>query len=277
MGQPDPLHSLRRSLGRVRPVRAVTSRTLDARDTLLRRRDPLTPPRRLMFVGDGDFRAAGEEFKRHFVELGGLRPEHDVLDVGCGVGRMAVPLTAFLTGRYEGLDIVPKGVRWCAETITPRFPNFRFRVADVRSDRYHRAGSTAASEYRFPYDDDSFDFVFLTSVFTHLLPADARNYVRECARVLRPGGTCFATFFLLNEHSERGLAEGRAQLGFGVAGDGCRLNNERVPEAAVAYAEERVAGWFSELGLEPAVHHGSWSGLAGGVSFQDVVVASAPV
>jgi SAM-dependent methyltransferase len=272
----DPLHSLRRSIGRVRPVRAVTSRTLDLTDTALRRRDPLTPPRRLMFVGDGDFRAVGEEFKRLFVELGGLRPENDVLDVGSGIGRMAVPLTGWLKGRYEGLDIVQKGVQWCSEAITPRFPNFGFQVADVYSHCYNRRGSSPASDYRYPFEDDSFDFVFLTSVFTHLLPADAANYIRESARVLRPGGTCFATFFLLNEESEEGLSLGRAQLSFAFAGEGCRFNHERVPEAAVAYPEANVFRQFEEAGLRPVVHHGTWSGRANGVTFQDIVVAASP-
>jgi SAM-dependent methyltransferase len=269
---PDPLHSLRRSIGRIRPVRAVTSRSLDLFDTALRRRDPLTPPRRLMFVGDGDFRAIGD-FKRLFVELGGLRAEDDVLDVGSGVGRMAVPLTGFLKGRYEGFHIVPKGVRWCSQAITPRFPNFRFQVADVYSHRYNRGGSSPAQSYRFPFEDDSFDFVFLTSVFTHLLPPDAANYVRESARVLRPGGTCFATFFLLNEESEEGLSQGRAQLSFAFTGEGCRFNHERIPEAAVAYPETNVLGQFEEAGLRPIVHHGAWSGRPNGVTLQDIVVA----
>lgn len=272
----DPLHSLRRSIGRIRPVRAVTSRTLDIRDAALGSREPLRPPRRLMFVGDGGFRAVGEEFKRLFVELGGLRPEHDVLDVGSGIGRMAVPLTGWLEGRYEGVDIVRKGVQWCSEAITPRFPNFRFQVADVYSHRYNRGGSSAARDYRFPFGDNSFDFVFLTSVFTHLLPADAANYIRESARVLCPEGTCFATFYLLNEESEEALRQGRAQLSFAFAGEGCRFNHKRVPEAAVAYPEASVLRQFEEAGLRPVVHQGAWAGRANGLTHQDIVVADGP-
>jgi SAM-dependent methyltransferase len=168
---------------------------------------------------------------------------------------------------------VPKGVDWCAEAITPRFPNFRFQVADVYSHRYYRRGSSSARDYRFPFDDNSFDFVFLTSVFTHLLPEDAANYIRQSARVLRPGGTCFATFFLLNEESEEGLSRGRAQLSFAFTGEGCRFNHERVPEAAVAYPEASVLRQFEEAGLRRAVHHGTWSGRPNGLTLQDIVVA----
>src|SRR3546814_13028266 len=59
-------------------------------------------------IGDGDFRAIGAEFLRHFVELGGLTPEDDVLDIGCGFGRMALPLARYLPppSRSVGFDIV---------------------------------------------------------------------------------------------------------------------------------------------------------------------------
>lgn len=62
-----------------------------------------------VFVGDGDYRAIGLEYLGHFVHIGGLKPNHRVLDIGCGIGRMAVPLTQFLdpkTGTYEGVDPV---------------------------------------------------------------------------------------------------------------------------------------------------------------------------
>ncbi len=54
------------------------------------------PPADTVFVGDGDYRAIGAEFLRHVVEIGGLAPDARVLDVGCGIGRLAVPLTQYL-------------------------------------------------------------------------------------------------------------------------------------------------------------------------------------
>lgn len=38
-----------------------------------------------------------------------------------------------------------------------------------------------------------------TSVFTHLIEDDAIFYLRECARVLRPGGVVDATWFLFDK------------------------------------------------------------------------------
>jgi SAM-dependent methyltransferase len=224
-----------------------------------------------MSVGGGDYRAIGEEFQRHFVELGGLSPHDDVLDVGSGSGRMAFALKGWLTGRYEGFDVAPDGVEWCRRAISAQHPNFRFQVADVRSERYNPGGSATAEDYRFPYDDATFDFAFATSVFTHLPHAAVDNYLREIARVLRPGGRCLATYFLMDDEAIA-LMGGHGQ--FGVDLGTHLVVDERVPERAVAFREHDVRRMHDEAGLPiDAVHHGSWSGRERYVSMQDITVS----
>jgi SAM-dependent methyltransferase len=258
----------------VRPTAFVRATVLDARDAVLRRRDPLTPPRRLGFVGSGDFRTAGDEFREVFVSLGGLRPDEDVLDVGSGVGRGAIGLTGWLQGRYEGIDVVRRGIEWCQQAITPRYPNFHFQVADLYNRHYNPVGRFSASEYRFPFEDHSFDFVLLTSVFTHLLPADRDNYISEVARVLRPTGRCLATFFLLDDEARRSLQDGRSSLSFRFSRPGYWTDNERIPEAAVAYEEADVREQLERSDLQIAkVRYGVWSGRSDGVGWQDLLVA----
>jgi len=245
---------------------------LDLRERLTGRRDPELPPSRLRaFVGGDDYREAGEEFKRHFVELGGLAPDHDVLDVGCGSGRMAFALRGWLRGRYEGFDVYREGVEWCRRSITPRYPNFRFQVADIANPRYNPTGRHSGETYRFPYDDDSFDFAFLTSVFTHLKPAEVDNYLGELARVLRPGGTCFATYFLINDDAVARMGgNGR----FVVDNGEFLTTSASVPERAIAYREERVRAAHERHGLPvEAAYYGAWSGAPGAPSGQDIVVA----
>src|SRR5436190_20773342 len=109
---------------------------------------------------------------RHFTALGRLEASHRVLDVGCGCGRMAIPLTRYLdaTGSYEGFDIAATAIDYCRRQITPRHPNFRFKVADIHNGTYNPAGRTSAANFAFPYEQGEFDFAFATSVFTHLLP-----------------------------------------------------------------------------------------------------------
>src|SRR3954452_16307681 len=159
-------------------------RALDLRDTVSRRRDRLVPPRRLDFVGHSDFIATGDEFLGHFIEVAGLRRDERVLDVGCGIGRMARPLAAFLSaeGSYDGFDVNRAGVAWCQRRYRG-LPIFRFQVADLFNRRYNPDGTQRAHEFRFPYDDAAFDLVICTSVLTHLLEGEADNYLGEIARV----------------------------------------------------------------------------------------------
>ncbi len=250
----------------------------DVLDYFRGRRDPLVPPRGIAHVGGGDFRKIGERSLAHFVKFGGLRPDDRVLDVGCGVGRMAAPLTRYLSpdGSYEGFDIVPKEIEWCKRNIAPRFPNFRFQVADIQNKEYNPWGKVDASEYEFPYEDASFDFVILTSVFTHLLPEEVNNYLSEIRRVLKPGGRCFVTFFLLNDESLRLIGEEQNTISFDHNLGSYRIKDKDTPENAVAYDEPYVYSLYKryDLRIEEPVRYGSWSGRRGGADYQDILVAS---
>jgi len=243
------------------------------------RRDPLIPPRSLHIVGSGDdsdFVTIGEEFFRLFVEVGGLEPHHRVLDVGCGTGRMARPLTRYLTdGSYEGMDIVAPSIRWCQRTYSRRFPNFHFQFSDIFNQHYNPLGKQQAPEYRFPFADSSFDFVLLTSVFTHLLPAALRNYLSEVARVLKPGGRCFITCYLLNPEALRMIDAGMSCETFRFEFDGCRIETAENPEHIVAYDESTILCLYEKAGLtlRTPVYHGSWCGRKNGLTHQDVIVA----
>ena len=128
------------------------------------------------------------------VELGDLKASDRVLDIGCGPGRLAVPLTRYLddAGSYDGLDIIPESIDWCRENISKRDERFRFHLADIRNSAYNESGADSCVELSFfPSTDETFDFVFLASVFTHMLPEGVEHYLSEIARVLKPGGTLF--------------------------------------------------------------------------------------
>lgn len=139
-----------------------------------------------------------------------------MLDVGCGSGRMALPLTGYLNseGRYAGFDISQKAIAWCQEHITSAHPNFQFEVSDIYNSLYNPKGKYQSLDFRFPYPDASFDVVFLTSVFTHMFPPDVEHYLDEISRVLKPGGRCLCTYFLLNDESLAHIAEGKSAHNF---------------------------------------------------------------
>jgi SAM-dependent methyltransferase len=226
-------------------------------------------------VGGGDFKAVGEEFLEHFRDAG-LRPGDDVLDMGCGVGRIAVPLTGFLDreGSYEGFDVEPRAIAWCAENVATLHPNFGFTYANLYNQHYNPEADTKACDYRFPYADDSFDFVLATSLCTHLLPADMQHYLAEARRVVRRGGTLFVTFFLLNRGRLERRSSWKPGFTFEYELDGCSVNSEKVPEAVVAYEEQAVSSAYEAVGLPlTEIIHGQWAGDARGRTTQDIVIA----
>jgi SAM-dependent methyltransferase len=250
-------------------------RALDAKDRFSGRAGRLVPPRRLDLGGRSDFVGSGDEALTHLIELGGLQPGHAVLDVGCGVGRIARPLAGYLSGEgsYDGFDVNRDGVGWCRRRYA-RQRNFHFRVADVYNRRLNPRGRHAVAGYRFPYEDARFDFVILTSVLTHLLESETDHYLAETARVLRPGGRALATFFLLDDESRAAIAAGRSGLAFLDPQEHVAVISDDLPEEAVAYDAGWVRERLTDHGLSAvSVTPGTWSGREDGAAFQDVVVA----
>jgi SAM-dependent methyltransferase len=244
----------------------------------------LTPLQRLQESTSGSrFVRLGKQWMSYFVELCDLQPHEHVLDVGCGRGRVAVPLTDYLTaGRYEGFDIDREKVDWCTRHITSRYRNFSFQMADVFSPAYNPSGSRPAAEYEFPFPDGEFDFVFVVTVFNTMLPAAVENYLSESVRVLKDGGRLLATFLLLNDESLRLLSEKYEELPPGIQTlyDGQDHGDHRVargdsPYAGVTFHEQFVLDLFERVGLrvrEP-LHYGWWPGRKAAPVAHDFIVA----
>jgi ubiquinone/menaquinone biosynthesis C-methylase UbiE len=252
---------------------------------------------RIDSLGDTQFRPPPEIGQKHMtrarwqngaatVELfrtwGGLNPGDRVLEIGSGSGKIAAHLTKALdtTGSYEGLDIVPQWIAWCSQNITAAYPNFHFQRANVYSGEYNPGGTVQSETYVFPFDDASFDFVCLISVFTHMLPSGLERYLSEIARVLKPGGRSFISYLLIDEGwHERGKTQtlykdfDRFEK---QPGGYYNLPNRKYIETAVAYDEAYITNLYPGCGLKivPPVHYGSWSRHPQGATFrQDVIVA----
>jgi SAM-dependent methyltransferase len=238
---------------------------------------PLPPKRDRAAVAD-DFIPKAFRSLNVLVGLARLRRDGRVLDVGCGVGRITYALAHYLSasGRYDGFDAVPRWVAWNSRTITSRLPNFRFRLVDVRNAVYNRRSQTDARLLRFPYDDDTFDAALVESVFQHNRVPVVRHYLTEVGRVLRRGGRCVVTSFLLRRGAL--AADQRADgLNFLHALDGAWSASAAVPELGIAFEAVRFERWVAEAGLELVeVHRGDWHGDGPGIAYQDVIVLEKP-
>lgn len=262
----------------IRLIRKLQWYIIDAYNYLFADKSVLIPPRRFNFIGDGDFVKIGNEFLQYFIDVGGLKNTDKVLDVGCGIGRMALPLSGYLSkkGSYEGFDIVPKGINWCTKNISAKFPNFNFQLADIYNKAYHPNGNSNPADYKFPFEKESFDFIFLTSVFTHMLPSDVENYLSEISRVLKKDGVCFITYFILNKKSLNAINEKKSFFSFKHKHGKCYLDDKSAPENAIAYTEDYLNNIYlnNSLKITHPLHLGSWSGRSERSNFQDIVVAT---
>ena len=251
---------------------------LNFRNRFSKGRKELLPPWVKWGNKDGqELIETGDQILAYFITACGLQPNAHVLDIGCGIGRMAVALTHYLTneGGYDGIDIIPGVIKWCTRKITRQYPRFCFHFADIYNKDYNPRGRVKASDYAFPFGKDSFDFVILVSVFTHMLPEDLEHYISEIAQVLKPGGTCFATYFLLNPETLEHIESGKSTLDLRFMGNRYRTVSREVSEHAVAYDEDYVINLYAQNGFTIAapIRYVTWSVRATDYEYQDFVVA----
>jgi len=273
---PETLQSiLRRVYHRYPLLRKIYYSPQDCLELLSKKKGDMQPLRSLISVGDSNFKQIGQEYLGHFIRIGGLQPHEWVLEIGCGIGRMAIPLTTYLneTGSYDGFDIARAEIKWCKKKITPHFANFNFHYIDVHNDQTNPKGKFQASSYQFPLAAGQYDFVFLTSVFTHMLIDDIENYLKEISRVLKTGGRSLASYFLLNSEALSLLKTKGSKFKHPYGSS--LVIDPKLPEASIAHEEKTIRALYRKFNLhilEP-IHYGSWCRRDEFLSSQDILVA----
>jgi len=204
-----------------------------------------------------------------------IKPSQRVLDYGCGLARLAIPMSGYLkeTGSsYAGVDTDKNCIKR-NRRVFGHLPNFKFHHADIYSKMYNRKGQ----DYRVLLETDfggPFDLAFLFSVFTHVLPEDCDFLLRFLNSQLTRPGQIFASFFLLNDSTQEAIDSGKAHRKFATAYGNARIDNPTVPEGAVAYYEADVLERFSRSGFSDVeIHYGKWRGKINSWVWQDIIVA----
>lgn len=156
-----------------------------------------------------------------------------VLEIGCGVGRLARPLAARVA-HVVGVDVSAEMVRRAKEYCSG-LPNVEFHPTGGRLD--------------FP--DGSFDLVFSHIVFQHLpRKAYAERYFREAYRVLVPGGVFRVQ---VDGRSRQFFRRWIADSWSGVVYSGRELHR-RLERAGFRVSETRGEGtqYLRATGIKPA-------------------------
>jgi ubiquinone/menaquinone biosynthesis C-methylase UbiE len=109
---------------------------------------------------------------RDLRELARISPQDDVLEIGCGVGRVGRELAAHCKS-WTGCDVSAKMLAHAGERLKG--------VDNICLVELRRGGLRE-------FKAESFDVVFATNMLGHLDEFDRWRYVEEAFRVLRPGG-----------------------------------------------------------------------------------------
>lgn len=206
--------------------------------------------------GLNDFEGSGAEYMAYLKLLCGLRPGMDVLDIGCGCGLMCLPVNENGTlpeyiqpGTYYGFDIDKRLLRWCSRNIKAKNAVF------------------ATGEPFTGYTESYFDVVLCKSLFTHLFTHEVEDYLKEIRRLLKPGGSCLSTWFLVRETMKL-----RGRYTFRYRDLFCWTERDTNPRLAIAYDGAYLFNLLKKLKFSYDVWYGSWRGTGGGLSFQDIIV-----
>jgi SAM-dependent methyltransferase len=234
------------------------------------------PPSDLLNISgsSGRYVSSGEGVVDNLVARG-LRSGHNVLEIGIGIGGNATAIwRRFGHGvQFRGFDIIRFAVTWCRQHFKSLSSNYQFDHADLFNFDYNRFGKLEAAKYPFPYPKAWADIAFANSVFTHMQATEVSHYFREAARVVKPGGLIWFTFFLLDVESEAQIAAGKAVYSFKHPRGVARVEDIAAPDAAVAYPEHWIKSELAAAGFKiREIEHSSWRGRPAS-NYQDVVIA----
>lgn len=114
-------------------------------------------------------------YRKDVLDLAGIVPGHDILDVGCGTGTQAIETVRRTgpSGSVVGVDVSPNMLAAAQRKARRHGLSITFQQADAAA---------------LPFDDSRFDVVTITTVLHMVPPSRHQQCLREASRVLRCGG-----------------------------------------------------------------------------------------
>jgi cyclopropane fatty-acyl-phospholipid synthase-like methyltransferase len=114
----------------------------------------------------------------------GLKPDHRLLDFGCGALRLGLSAIEYLDdGRYFGIDALPAYI------------SAGHRLASMAGIR-KRYSLLASRDFELDHFGVQFDYGNAQSVFTHLSGDECDRAMAALRRVMKPGSIFFFTYLI---------------------------------------------------------------------------------
>ena len=217
-------------------------------------------------VASKSFFEVGQQLCNYFSQIIKIQKNYNVLEIGCGVGSLALALSKYLSsGSYYGIDNDRNCIDWCRSKISLAYPQAHFNYLPVESK---------LQSIKLPYSDKSMDFVFSTAFFSSLNPEDVKIYLMEISRVLKNGGKCIILYFLWNPFIEIVCKDNRSSVKMTEnLGEYKNISNP-LKEKAISFHESNVIQWHESNNLLiQEIIYGNWSGNSTNNFYQDIVVS----
>ena len=215
------------------------------------------------FANKNDYINTGKEIFNLILKYYNLKNANDILDAGCGCGRIAIHLLHFLNKntKYYGFDICPEHIEWCKKHIESKYNNFKFYHLDIKKEAYNPQGTLELSDTKLPYKDKSFDFIIAHSLFTHMLSNEFEYYISEFKRILRKNGFFYASYYLYNDERKIGIKNNTSCLNFNYKINDCYTFDKNNPEEAIAQIEKNVINVYNKNNFEITIpiNYSKWS------------------
>lgn len=208
-----------------------------------------------------------------------------ILDAGCGTGILAIASEPFLgeNGKYIGIDVQSEEIEICERHYPEDW--FTFQHLNVANMRY--APDQPHKNKPWNVADSHCDLVTALSLWTHLNEGDARFYLAEVDRVLKPGSKAIITTFLIDDLYEQSLARRDASDGryhgtsqeqwifdsvVSASGNWRSPAWADPPEKAIGITPAGIQEMLSNTSLRwSATNIGNWKEVPG-IFFQDILI-----
>lgn len=214
-------------------------------------------------------------FFKELVTRFDLNPNSNILDIGCGCGRLSIPFFSFLKdGHYTGIDSWKEGILWCKNNLSSQNHNFNFYEVKT-SNNYYLEDRIREFNNSLSVDIPShikYDLIFSISVFTHLIKRDAEYYLSFFNDHISSNSCIFLTCFIIDDYFFQYREKSNKFKDLVEEEEGCFYGYSK-QDFFAGYTLSKFTSIINENGFKIVSHGlGKWARKPGSRLYQDSFV-----